>query len=89
MLSMGYSLVIQGEASATTGIVSAIRYDLADRRWVIQSDAAINPGNSGGPMLFLTGELIEINKFKEFVSADGRTVEAWDLPYQNAPSKTI
>ena len=57
VLSMGYSLGIQGEASATTGIVSAIRYDSADSRWVIQSDAAINPGNSGGPMLLTYGRI--------------------------------
>ena len=75
VLSMGYPLGFPGEASSTTGIVSATRYDSAESRWVIQSDAAINPGNSGGPMFLLTGEVIGINTFKEFFSADGRPTE--------------
>ena len=59
----------------TTGIVSAVRYEPLSLRWEIQSDAAINPGNSGGPMVLASGEMVGINTFKRFFSADGRQVE--------------
>ena len=53
VVSIGYALGsrIQGSATVTKGIVSALRWDPDRSAYVIQSDAAINPGNSGGPML--------------------------------------
>ena len=64
VVSIGYALAIQGSATVTKGIVSAVRYDPAYRAKVIQSDAPINPGNSGGPVLSLDGLVLGINTFK-------------------------
>lgn len=47
--------------TVTTGVVSAIRGDVAglpDK--VIQFDAAINPGNSGGPVINADGEVVGV-----------------------------
>ncbi len=66
VVSIGYALGIQGSATVTKGIVSAVRYDPAYRAHVIQADAPINPGNSGGPMLSLDGLVLGINTFKHF-----------------------
>ncbi len=64
VVSIGYALGIQGTATVTKGIVSAVRYDQQYQAQVIQSDAPINPGNSGGPMLSLDGLVLGINTFK-------------------------
>ena len=64
VVNIGYALGIEGEATITRGIVSAIRYHPNLQSDVIQTDAAINPGNSGGPMLSLSGEMLGINTFK-------------------------
>ena len=64
VVSIGYALGIQGSATVTKGIVSAVRYDSQLLSTVIQSDAPINPGNSGGPMLTLDGQVLGINTFK-------------------------
>ena len=63
VVAIGYALGIQGEATITRGIVSAIRYDTSLLSDVIQTDAAINHGNSGGPMLSMSGEIMGINTF--------------------------
>ena len=52
---VGYALGIPGEATATRGIVSAVRFAPDDDRWLVQTDAPINSGNSGGPSLSLEG----------------------------------
>ncbi len=57
ILAMGYPLGLEGEATVTRGIVSAIRYDDERRSLVIQTDAAVNPGNSDGPLLSPTGDI--------------------------------
>jgi serine protease Do len=54
------------EHTLTTGVVSAIKRDVALNKEVqykglIQTDASINPGNSGGPLLNIHGELIGVN----------------------------
>ncbi len=61
VLAMGYPLGIEGPATVTSGIVSARRFDFANQRWEIQTDAALNPGNSGGPLLDMSGAVIGIN----------------------------
>ena len=68
---IGYALGIQGQATVTTGIVSAFRYESDAERWVIQIDAPINPGNSGGPVLSASGEVLGIATYKR----SGRLVE--------------
>ncbi len=75
VIAMGYPLGIEGEATVTTGIVSAKRYESDVDRWVIQTDAPINPGNSGGPLLSLSGEIVGINTFRYELTESGRSVE--------------
>jgi len=72
---MGYPLGIAGLATVSRGIVSAVRYESAMDRWVIQTDASINPGNSGGPMLSLSGEFVGIATYKIVKSKGGIAVE--------------
>ena len=64
VVAMGYALGIRGAATVTEGIVSAVRYEASNQRWLIQTDAAINPGNSGGPLFNMAGEIVGINTFK-------------------------
>ncbi len=64
VVTIGYALGLGGEATVSTGIVSAVRYDTHHQITVIQTDAAINPGNSGGPMFTLDGRVLGINTFK-------------------------
>ena len=64
VVAMGYALGIGGAATVTEGIVSAVRYEASNQRWLIQTDAAINPGNSGGPLFNMAGEVVGINTFK-------------------------
>ena len=70
VVNIGYALGIEGAATVTRGIVSAMRYDADHQAYVIQSDAAINPGNSGGPMLSPEGRVLGINTFA-YVSGYG------------------
>jgi S1-C subfamily serine protease len=68
VLSMGYPLGYQGQATFTTGIVSAVRIDfdyIYDGNEYIQHDAAINRGNSGGPLVNLKGEVIGVNTWHD------------------------
>jgi serine protease Do len=64
VVAIGYALSLEGQASFTAGIVSAVRIDEYDGNVYIQTDAAINPGNSGGPLVNLKGEVIGINTWK-------------------------
>ena len=75
VVAIGYPLGLAGEATITRGIVSALRYDSAHRRDVIQTDAAINPGSSGGPMLSMSGEILGINTFRYERTDSGRPVD--------------
>ena len=70
VVNIGYALGIEGAATVTRGIVSAVRYDADHQAYVIQSDAPINPGNSGGPMLSPEGRVMGINTFA-YVSGYG------------------
>ena len=75
VVNIGYALGIEGSATVTKGIVSALRWDSNHRAYVIQSDAVINPGNSGGPMLSAVGQILGINTFKYEETASGRPTE--------------
>ena len=59
VVAIGYALGLPGQATFTTGIVSAVR--IVDSLEWIQTDAAVNGGNSGGPLVNLKGEVIGIN----------------------------
>ena len=64
IVAIGYALDIEGPATVTKGIVSAVRFNRSYEAQVIQTDAPINPGNSGGPLLSLDGKVLGINTFK-------------------------
>ena len=72
VVAIGYARgdEIQGAATVTKGIVSAIRYTDWYRAEVIQTDTPINPGNSGGPLLSLGGLIMGINT-SGFSDAEG------------------
>ena len=64
VISIGHALGIAGEASVTSGVVSAVRWSNRLNANVVQTDAAINPGSSGGPLLSRTGEVLGMNTLK-------------------------
>jgi len=59
---IGYALALQGDASVTKGIVSAIRW--IDDVAYIQTDAPMNPGNSGGPIVNTRGKVVAVASWK-------------------------
>ena len=64
-VAIGYALDLDGEASVTLGIVSALDRTLLTSTGaldgLIQTDAAISSGNSGGPLVNAAGQVIGIN----------------------------
>jgi serine protease Do len=85
VVAIGYAEGLPGQATVTTGIVSAVR-TLSDHygNWeqYIQTDAAINGGNSGGPLVNLKGEVIGINTWG-FVAEDIEQLN-FAIPIANA-----
>jgi serine protease Do len=75
VVAIGYALGIPGRPTVTRGIVSAVRYDPDNSRWVIQTDAPINPGNSGGPLFSLDGEVVGVNTFTLVSTVGGSPTE--------------
>ena len=65
VVAMGYALDLEGDASVTAGIVSALNRsmvtDSGALNGLIQTDAAISSGNSGGPLVDASGRMIGIN----------------------------
>jgi putative serine protease PepD len=65
VVAMGYALDLEGDASVTAGIVSALNRSMVTETGaldgLIQTDAAISSGNSGGPLVNASGEMIGIN----------------------------
>ena len=59
VLAFGFPLGIDGDMTATKGIVSALRR--SGQTAVVQTDAALNPGNSGGPLVNFRGEVVGMN----------------------------
>ena len=65
VIAIGYALDLDGEASVTLGIVSALDRTLVTKvgalDGLIQTDAAISSGNSGGPLVNAVGQVVGIN----------------------------
>lgn len=59
VITIGYARGLTGEASVTTGVVSAKSRRIEGHTY-IQTDAAINPGNSGGAAIDRSGRFIGI-----------------------------
>ena len=59
---MGYALGLEGDASITRGVASALR-ELEGVTY-IQTDAPVNPGNSGGPIIDERGKVVAVASFK-------------------------
>ena len=89
IIAIGYALGLQGEATITRGIVSALRYDSEYRSDVVQHDAAINPGNSGGPMLSMDGKILGINTFRHEQTGTGRRVEGLNFAISGTTAQRL
>ncbi len=65
VVAIGFALALDGGASVTTGVVSALDRTLVTETGalggLVQTDAAISSGNSGGPLVNSNGEVIGIN----------------------------
>jgi S1-C subfamily serine protease len=65
VVAIGFALDLDGQASITLGIVSAldrtVRTDHGALDGLVQTDAAISSGNSGGPLVNAAGEVVGIN----------------------------
>jgi S1-C subfamily serine protease len=65
VVAIGFALALDGGASVTTGVVSALERTLVTEQGalggLIQTDAAISSGNSGGPLVNADAEVIGIN----------------------------
>jgi S1-C subfamily serine protease len=74
VMAVGNPFGLQGGASATEGIVSALGRSLDEGgrplRKLIQSDAAINPGNSGGALFNGRGEVVGVTSAIENPSGE-------------------
>jgi S1-C subfamily serine protease len=60
VIAVGYALGIAGDATVTSGIISATNRSVGTLAGLIQTDASISPGNSGGPVLDSNGDVIGI-----------------------------
>lgn len=65
VMAMGFALDLPGEASVTSGIISALSRTMLTPNGalngLLQTDAAISSGNSGGPLVNTSGQVIGIN----------------------------
>ena len=89
IIAIGYALGLEGEATITRGIVSALRYNSDFRSDVIQTDAAINPGNSGGPMLSLDGKILGINTYIVRQSPSGLPIEGLNFAISGTTAQRL
>ncbi|NBU16708.1 MAG: PDZ domain-containing protein [Actinobacteria bacterium] len=65
VVAVGYALDLDGGASVTSGIISALNRTMQNEdgalNALIQTDAAISSGNSGGPLINMDGHVVGIN----------------------------
>ena len=65
VVAVGYALDLDGGASVTSGIISALNRTMQNDNGalnrLIQTDAAISSGNSGGPLINMDGQVVGIN----------------------------
>ncbi len=65
VVAVGYALDLDGGASVTSGIISALNRTMQNDNGalnrLIQTDAAISSGNSGGPLINMEGQVIGVN----------------------------
>ncbi|MEY4010704.1 MAG: hypothetical protein RLZZ93_1397, partial [Actinomycetota bacterium] len=65
VVAVGYALDLDGGASVTSGIISALNRTMQNEdgalNALIQTDAAISSGNSGGPLINMEGHVVGIN----------------------------
>jgi len=65
VVAVGYALDLDGGASVTSGIISALNRTMQNEdgalNALIQTDAAISAGNSGGPLINMEGHVVGIN----------------------------
>ena len=65
VVAVGYALDLDGGASVTSGIISALNRTMQNDNGalhrLIQTDAAISSGNSGGPLINMNGQVVGIN----------------------------
>lgn len=64
VVAIGFALDLDGEATVTRGIISALERTISTRFGVlndlIQTDAAVSSGNSGGPLVNAAGEVVGV-----------------------------
>ncbi len=65
VVAIGFALGLDGGATVTTGVVSALERTLITEDGalggLVQTDAAISSGNSGGPLVNASGQVVGIN----------------------------
>ncbi|MSQ12710.1 MAG: PDZ domain-containing protein [Dehalococcoidia bacterium] len=61
VVAIGFALDLEGGASVTKGVVSALERSVDSLEGLIQTDTDINPGNSGGPLANSRGEVVGVN----------------------------
>ncbi|MFM9133626.1 MAG: S1C family serine protease [Actinomycetota bacterium] len=65
VVAVGYALDLDGGASVTSGIISALNRTMQNEdgalNALIQTDAAISSGNSGGPLINMDGHVVGVN----------------------------
>lgn len=65
VVAVGYALDLDGGASVTSGIISALNRTMQNEdgalNRLIQTDAAISSGNSGGPLINMDGHVVGVN----------------------------
>ncbi|MCW6509229.1 S1C family serine protease [Lichenifustis flavocetrariae] len=64
-IAIGFADAIDGEATVSRGIVSALHRSYLDGTVsdLVQTDAAVNHGDSGGPLLNRLGEVVGVNSY--------------------------